>query len=294
MKLLGKLLAAGALAAALTGAASASWVGVGTVDVPLLHFRAEADVTSQSLDILEKGARVLLLEDLGEWYRVDVAGQEGYMMASYLTAETEMEGELGYGEVTTAGSSLNLRAGAGTDTAVLASIPRGTLLALSGFSEGWFRVTYAGKTGYVSGDYITPTHRVPNPPSDLGERIVEEAARYLGIPYRYGGKGPKSFDCSGFTAYVFRQVGVELTATSSTQWLQTPGQRISSISELQPGDLFFLCDPRYSKGHVTSHVGIYVGDGRFIHANSSKGISYSNIYYSDYAPYFIGGIRVGS
>ena len=83
--------------------------------------------------------------------------------------------------------------------------------------------------------------------------VIGIARQYLGTPYRWGGTSPSGFDCSGFTSYVYRQLGVSLPRTSYSQ--SKAGTRISA-SDLQPGDLV------YGPGHV----GIYVGGGSFIHA----------------------------
>jgi cell wall-associated NlpC family hydrolase len=89
----------------------------------------------------------------------------------------------------------------------------------------------------------------------LAERVLAEAARHEGKPYRYGATGPDSFDCSGFTGYVFRQVGINLPRSSRDQ--RAAVRRISA-DEARPGDLLFSHD---SSGRVY-HVAIYAGDGR--------------------------------
>ncbi|KNX38135.1 C40 family peptidase [Luteipulveratus halotolerans] len=88
--------------------------------------------------------------------------------------------------------------------------------------------------------------------SAIGDRIVEIAKRYIGTDYVYGGTTPDGFDCSGFTSYVFRQVGIELNRTARTQ--QQQGYRVSNP---QPGDLVF-------SGYPAGHVAIYVGNGMVI------------------------------
>lgn len=80
--------------------------------------------------------------------------------------------------------------------------------------------------------------------------------RYLGAPYRWAAAGPNAFDCSGFTMFVYRQVGVSLPHSSRAQIGH--GQRVSR-GDLQPGDLVFFGSPIH-------HVGIYVGGGNYIHA----------------------------
>lgn len=86
--------------------------------------------------------------------------------------------------------------------------------------------------------------------------VVGIAMRYLGRPYRWAASGPNAFDCSGFTMFVYRQVGVSLPHSSRAQI--NSGRRVSR-SELRPGDLVFFGSPIH-------HVGIYIGGGQMIHA----------------------------
>ena len=108
-----------------------------------------------------------------------------------------------------------------------------------------------------------------NPPSRGGSRdaatIVELAGQHKGKPYYYGGSGPSSFDCSGFTAYVFAQVGEQLPHNAATQY--NHGQPVDK-SQLQPGDLVFF---GYYGSASIHHVGIYIGNNSFIHASSGRG-----------------------
>lgn len=86
--------------------------------------------------------------------------------------------------------------------------------------------------------------------------LIEYALTFQGVPYVYGGNGPSSFDCAGFTCYVFAYFGISLPRVASDQ--QNVGTYVSRDG-LQPGDLVFFGSPAY-------HVGIYVGDGQFIEA----------------------------
>jgi cell wall-associated NlpC family hydrolase len=93
------------------------------------------------------------------------------------------------------------------------------------------------------------------PPSQYGG-VVGIAMQYLGIPYRWGGSSPSTgFDCSGFTMYVFSQVGVSLPHNAAMQYGY--GSAVSR-SELQPGDLVFF--------NGLGHVGIYIGGNQFVHS----------------------------
>lgn len=103
------------------------------------------------------------------------------------------------------------------------------------------------------------------------KRVVSTAKRYLGVPYRYGGTTPRGFDCSGFVAYVFRRNGVPVTRSLAGQYCN--GKKISRY-RLKPGDLVFFQTGRKR----LSHVGIYVGSRRFIHApRTGKRISYADM-----------------
>jgi cell wall-associated NlpC family hydrolase len=94
-----------------------------------------------------------------------------------------------------------------------------------------------------------------------GEAVVREASRYLGVPYVYGGATPSGFDCSGLVQYVFRKFGVELPHYTVTQ-----AQRGAPVrrEELRPGDVIFFGE-NGGRGFLY-HVGIYIGNNRFIHA----------------------------
>ncbi|TET53401.1 MAG: glycoside hydrolase, partial [Actinobacteria bacterium] len=99
-----------------------------------------------------------------------------------------------------------------------------------------------------------------NPPTNAPRSsVVQIAMRYLGRPYRWGAAGPNAFDCSGFTMYVYAQVGVGLPHSSQAQ--SRLGQAVP-MSSLQPGDLVF-------RGSPVHHVGIYVGGGRMINSPRS-------------------------
>jgi cell wall-associated NlpC family hydrolase len=93
----------------------------------------------------------------------------------------------------------------------------------------------------------------------------------VGTPYRYGGASPRGFDCSGLVYYSYRKAGIEVPRTTGDQYHQS--DRVT-LAGLQPGDLIFF---RLSQ-RKPSHVGIYAGSGRFIHAPSGvKQVSYASL-----------------
>lgn len=96
--------------------------------------------------------------------------------------------------------------------------------------------------------------------------IVESAYNYVGTPYIWGGTTPDGFDCSGFVRYVYEENGIHLSRTSGEQARE--GSTVS-ISELRPGDLIFFNMNRRNRRPI-DHVGLYLGEGHFIHAPSKR------------------------
>lgn len=102
--------------------------------------------------------------------------------------------------------------------------------------------------------------------SSVAQEVLINALSLTGIKYKYGGKSPETgFDCSGFVRYVFQQAA-NLTLPHGARAISQLGQAIP-VEQLQPGDLVFFNTLK----SAFSHVGIYLGDGRFIHAPSSGG-----------------------
>ena len=309
------VLAAVGLTAVLTIGAGAAGLGTATVDADALRLRAKADSGSVVLSMAYKGDKVDVLADVGNgWYQVSLNGVTGYMSGEYLKASWNTQAantttvtqqvapaasSPASGNVKvnlSAGEVLNLRSGASTQSGKLASIPGGTVLALEGTSGSWYKVTYNGVTGYVSAEYMVSTTEsvgtvAPVASSNsAGSSIVALAKQFLGCPYVYGASGPNAFDCSGFTSYVYRQVGISIPHGATSQYR---GGTPVSREDVQPGDLVFIADPAYCAGYPISHVGIYIGNGQFIHASSNRGegVTISNIFTGHYGTYYAGARR---
>ena len=119
------------------------------------------------------------------------------------------------------------------------------------------------------------------PPSQYGG-VVGIAMHYLGTPYAWGGSSPGGFDCSGFVAYVYAQVGVSLPHYTGAQW--NAGVAVAK-SDLQPGDLVFF--------NGLGHVGIYIGGGQMIHApHTGDVVKISDINSGWYAATYVGARRI--
>lgn len=116
-------------------------------------------------------------------------------------------------------------------------------------------------------------------------RLISSSFQYVGVPYWFGGTTPRGFDCSGFTRYVFSQVGINLPRMADGQF--SVGRPVAT-EKLRPGDLVFF--ETYEPG--PSHVGIYIGNSQFISATSSRGVVVADLFGYYWGERYIGARRV--
>lgn len=182
-------------------------------------------------------------------------------------------------------ASIYMRKGAGTNYEVVDSLILNSSVIVTGEINDWYQVKVSGKTGYIAKRLLsskkteesttrsseertnnqeqTTTNNVV---TSKGEEVVNYAKQYLKCKYVYGASGPSTFDCSGFTMYVFKHFGISLSHSATAQ--SKKGTYVAK-EDLQPGDLVFFKDYQTMDG--IGHCGIYVGDGNFIHASSGTG-----------------------
>ena len=119
----------------------------------------------------------------------------------------------------------------------------------------------------------------------ISRRVVATSLAYIGVPYVFGGTSPGGFDCSGYVRYVFAAAGISLPRMADEQYeVGTP----VAESDLTAGDLVFFSTYTYGP----SHVGIYLGDGKFINASSSRGVSIDSLGSSYWGSCYIGARRI--
>ena len=121
--------------------------------------------------------------------------------------------------------------------------------------------------------------------SYLGNNIIALAKDYIGVPYLFGGSTPSAFDCSGYVQYVFAKAGISIPRTADTQY--DFGKPVPT-TELVEGDCVFFTT--YLPG--ASHVGIYIGDNKFIHASSSRGVTIDSLSTAYYNSRYLGARRM--
>ena len=120
--------------------------------------------------------------------------------------------------------------------------------------------------------------------SKVATSLTRSALRFIGVPYVFGGTSVSGFDCSGYVQHVFAIMGVRIPRTADAQYYS--GSK--TVGGMRPGDLVFF--QTYEPG--PSHVGIYLGGGRFAHASSSHGVMVSKLSDSYWAPRYIGAKRL--
>ena len=126
----------------------------------------------------------------------------------------------------------------------------------------------------------------------MGQQIADYAKQFLGVPYVLGGNGPKVFDCSGYTKYVYAHFGISIPRTAYTQGYWNQGTKITSISDLQVGDLVFF--NTMNDSDLCDHAGIYLGNGQVAHASSGsqRKVIISSMTSSYYKTHFSWGRRI--
>ena len=303
--------------------------GIGFVNASSLRLRREASGSSDTLTYAPRNECVVVMGKEGDWYKVSYNLQVGYMHSAYLNVLTRENAELGYGQVN--GSNVNLRSGPGTGYGKVTQAAKGDKAYILGLNNGWYKVIYGSRVCYIRSDYLDLTEypyenqASPNSPkffrlgkstgtapsaaalngsssgsasgstgnttpetgTATGSEILAEAQKYLGTPYVYGGASPSGFDCSGFVYYVLKQLGYSPYRTPADQYKQ--GTAVDK-ADLQVGDIVFFAN---TYGSGLSHVGIYAGNGQFIHSpNSRSTVSYSDLTTGYWANHYYGARRM--
>ncbi len=185
-------------------------------------------------------------------------------------------------------STLNVRSSWSSSSQVLGTLSYGADVTVTGLCEnGWVRILFKGQTAYVSGDYVTDYTEVDHSASDDAVAVANLAMSFVGYSYVYGGASPSSgFDCSGLVYYCYGQYGYSLNRVADDQ-MDQDGVAVS-YDNLQVGDLVF-----FGSGTYANHVGIYIGNGNFVHAATpSSGVRVNSLNETYYANRYLGARRI--
>ena len=206
-------------------------------------------------------------------------------------------------------ATVNVRKEASKDSEIVEQIKINTEVTVLSEENGWSKVSVNSKEGYIASNLLSSsktqetvtsrgstttrkkteeikTETTTTVSSGKGATVIETAKNYIGSRYVYGASGPNSFDCSGFTSYVFKLHGVSLSRTAKGQY--SNGTAVAR-GDLQPGDLVMF-GPSVSG---INHVGIYIGGGQIVHAaNPSRGVTIDTINSGYYNNNYVGARRV--
>ncbi|WP_195937842.1 C40 family peptidase [Romboutsia sp. 1001713B170131_170501_G6] len=255
------------------------------VSASSLNVRKGPGTSYSKIDSIPNGTKVGVISESNGWAKISYNGQIGYVSSQYLKSSEDStspsEEKVKYNKKVNA-SSLNIRKGPSTSHSKIGSIPYGAEVGVISESNGWAKIKYNGQIGYVSSKYLTADmSNGGGTTSQSADKVINLAQTLLGKPYVWGAEGPSSFDCSGFTQYVFKKsAGINIPRVSKDQ--SKFGQYVNK-NNLQKGDLIFFDTSGSNDGNV-SHVGIYMGNNKMIHASSSKGkvvISELSNYYNN-------------
>lgn len=297
--------------------------GIGFVTASSLILRAGPSTDSAVLGSAPRNDVVVIVSKHGQWYKVIHNLKEGYMHGDYLKVQNPGNSELGYGKIT--GYGVNLRSGPSTDHKVVTTGTKGNTAYILGLENGWYRVIFGSNICYIRSDFLALTqypyenNASPNSPlfyrggkstgtepsaealygsgsnngNDAttpkisGQQVVDFAKKFLGTPYKWAGTTPAGFDCSGFVYYVFNSLGYKMPRMIED--MNKQGTYVAKAN-LKPGDIVIFQNT-YASG--LSHVGIYVGDGKFIHSpNSRSVVSYADLNSTYYTNHYYGARRI--
>jgi len=301
-------------AGSATGADSGAQATGGTsaTVTTTLNLRAGPSLTDAVLLVIPSGATVTLTGESQDGFQAaSYQGTDGWVFGGYLDGGSAPAASSNDGSGATTTDALNLRDGPSYSNGIILVMPAGATVTLTGESEnGFLSVDYQGTDGWAVGSYLDTGSGAASgagnadttPSTDAtsaatasgqssggnGQAIVNYAMQYLGYPYVAATHGPDSFDCSGFTYWVVLHVlGIDIGTGLPTQ--VAAGTPVAE-SDLQPGDLVFFQNT-YEAG--LSHVGIYIGNDQFIHAeNPSTGVVISSLSDPYYQADWYGAVRL--
>jgi len=260
----------------------------GVVTGERVNVRAYAEVNGTNrLTQLTRGQVVEIVYEYGDFFRIIINENEYAYIASEFIRITETQGMVNNADV----FLYDLPRQEGGEPMV--RLFDGAVLTVVSSFEEWYGIYFFGDIVFVEKAAVDiPSFVIMQPRQLPGSitlacKIIELAMQYLGVPYRWAGNGPHSFDCSGFMVYILRPFGISVHRRSVD--MARNGVQVTR-NALEPGDLvFFSATPGGSR---ITHVGMYIGGGEFIHSATSTGVTIDRMDHSYYRPRFVTARRV--
>jgi|GEM_PF-3124449 len=253
-----------------------------------VNLRKHPSLNSSVITIVNQGEKVWIEDYKSKWAKVKLTnGRKGWIYEKYLSKEKNC---IRYIKE----DCVNFRSSPSLNSNIITTLSCGEKIIITKTKGVWaYGSLKDGRKGWVHRNYITSSgssHKelsyrggIPN----IITQLLSYAYKYMGTPYQFGSAGPWSFDCSGFVFYLFNHFGIAIYRCADEQFNQgTP----VSYNQLRPGDLVFFTT--YTAG--PSHVGIYIGGGKFIHASYPAGVRINSIEEKFYSERFLGGRRLFS
>lgn len=267
-------------------------------------------INSKIITKLQKDKQVVIEQIRGNWAYVSVEGMSGWARLDSLKAKVQQpsqpdnkENDDTKNENTTlnkiayiSSTGINFREEPNTDSKVLKVFSQNAKVTILEEQGTWYKINHNDQEGYVLKEYVsnkkvevtsrsaeerTKTTTKENKTSETndakkaepttnkisskGQEAANYVKQFVGCKYVYGGSTPKGFDCSGLTMYVYKKYGINLSHSATAQ--SKVGTKVERAN-LQPGDLVFFRNYRTNVG--IGHVGIYIGNNKFVHASTEK------------------------
>lgn len=289
----------------------------GYISVSSANVRVEPNTSCEVLTTMTRNKSVEIIEELDGWYKIKLDNNFGYISKSLVSDEPAEVTSRGLEEqrqqeknpievvqqeqviksVYVNVDKANIRKEPNTTSNIASSANRKDKLDVLAEENGWYKVKLSSENAYIRKDLVVDkiedvvipkpvveekketSTTVGNNSTPTGQAVVDYAKKFLGCKYTYGGAGPSSFDCSGFTQYVYKKFGISLSHSAVAQ--ASNGSKVEK-SNLQLGDLIIFRD---WDNKSIGHCGIYIGNSKFIHAaNPSRGVvtdTFASGYYKE-------------
>lgn len=304
---------------------------VGVVREENVNLRDGPGTNYVSMAKMRLGQELTLVERYEGWYLVEYGQQFGWVTSDFLNIgegiieRVPVASSIPDPNPPLVGAVLennvNVRKGPGSAYDRITSLKAGASVSLLARHKDWYRVQLAdGTKAWMFSDLlrIAPmaarrvpvTNDIPALPArtraantgggsgggaavniPASGDVASFAVQFVGSRYVWGGSSPsRGFDCSGLTSYVYRQFGVNLPHSSAAQYSSRHGAIIGGMGNLAPGDLMFFAGTAGRRG--ISHVAIYIGGGRMVHAMTPRyGVQVSSVWSSYWQNTFVGAVR---